>query len=239
MKTRLLRSTELKSLVDNISGNLDLYRNGTFDDLILDSSKYIEIDHEIDESKLSLIQCEDDNYFEVENCIRIFEAMGGISHYLARDERLWVYLTHTELLAYARKRWPIPDDDEKAVGFIKNHFFVVGARGFERDNAISKLWWMASLCNRTEGLSLERSLICLLEQFDVRDNIVGRPTTSQSVHVFSAILRRLSESYDGDKSLFVRERFREVMKKLNLVGGIKLLAALDEKDIEEVLKSCL
>ena len=124
MKTRLLRSTELKSLVDNISDNLDLYRNGAFDYLELDSSKYIEIDHEFDETKLSLIDCEVDNHYEVDNCIRMFEAMGGLTHYLARDERLWVYLTHTKLLSYTRNRWPIPDDDDKAVSFIKNHFFI-------------------------------------------------------------------------------------------------------------------
>lgn len=52
------------------------------------------------------------------------QAMGGMSHYLARDERIWVYLTHTTLLSYARTRWPIPEDNEKAVKHIKSHFFA-------------------------------------------------------------------------------------------------------------------
>ena len=64
--------------------------------------------HNIDEIKLSTMDCSADNDREVENCMIIFNAMGNLTHYLARDERLWIYLVHTKLLEYARKRWPIP-----------------------------------------------------------------------------------------------------------------------------------
>ena len=57
--------------------------------------------------------------------------------YLARDARIWCYLTHTYLLEYSRNRWPIPADDEKAVKHIVSHFFTKGVRGFERDIVIS------------------------------------------------------------------------------------------------------
>ena len=239
MKLRLLRSISLKTLIDDVPDNLDLYRNGTFDYLNLDSTNYFEIDYEADEIKLSSIDCSEDNHYEVGNCISIFEAMDQLSHYLARDERLWVYLTHTALLNYTRKRWPIPEDDEKAVKHIRNHFFVIGARGFERDNAASRLWWMASLCDRATGLSLKKSLTCLLHQYDVRANIIERPTTSQSIYLFSAILKKLNESFDGDKKLFEREIFCKFMKNLNLKGGIKLLAALSENEIDMAIDDCL
>jgi len=169
----------------------------------------------------------------------VFNAMGSMSHYLARDERLWVGLCHTALLAYSRKRWPIPDDTEKAVAHIENHFFVVGARGYERDNAASRLWWMASLCSRVKGLTLEQALTSLLYQYDVRANIIERPTTSQSTQVFSAVLKRLHGSYHGDKKLFERERFRSVMKELNLRGGVSLLGALSEKQVGSILDQCI
>ena len=239
MKARLLKVSKMKDLRAHIAHNLELYRSGNFDGLRDDPSNFIETELEIDESRLDAIDCDADDHKEVECCIASYEAMGALSHYLARDERLWVNLCHTNLLAYSRKRWPIPDDADKAVLHIQNHFFVVGARGFERDNSAARLWWMASLCKRVKGLSLQQALTCLLHQYDVRANIIERPTTSQSASVFSVILNRLDDSFKGDKALFERERFRSVMKELNLRGGVRLLGALSDKELKSVLDQCI
>lgn len=236
MKARFFKAVKVQELKTKVSENLGAYRSGNFDFLTDDSANFFETTLEINADKLSLINCENGNPKEVENCVLMYGAMGEISHYLARDERLWIYLTHTLLLNYARNRWPIPADDEKAIKHIKNHFFCIGARGIERDNASSRLWWMASLCGRTDGLSLEDALACLLFQSDVRANIVERPTTSQNIRIFSAILNKLYESYKADKKLFERDRFRAVMKWLNLAGGVKLLAALPEIKIMHILE---
>lgn len=236
MKARFFKAVKVQELLAKVGENLESYRAGNFDFLVNDPTNYFETNLEVNVDKFPLINCEKDNLKEVENCMLMYEAMGKISHYLARDERLWIYLTHTFLLIYVRNRWPIPDDDEKAIKHIKNHFFCIGARGIERDNAASRLWWMASLCGRTDGLSLEEALACLLFQSDVRANIVERPTTSQNIRIFSAILKKLYESYKADKKLFERDRFRSVMKWLNLAGGVKLLGALPEIKIMHILE---
>ncbi|MCX5871129.1 MAG: DUF6339 family protein [Deltaproteobacteria bacterium] len=239
MKARFLKSIKVQELMSKISENLELYRNGNFDFMTNDPAHYFETDLDIQEDTLSAISCDKDDPKEVECCIQMYQALGAVSHYLARDERLWVYLSHTFLLGYARTRWPIPADDEEATKHIKAHFFCVGARGVERDNVASRLWWMASLCNRTADITLEDALTCFLHQSDVRANIVERPTTSQNVRVFSAVLKKLNESYNSDKSLFNRERFRSVMKGLNIRGGVKLLGALSETRIMHILEECI
>ena len=71
-------------------------------------------------------------------------------------------------------------------------------------------------------MSLVDALTCFLYASDVRANIVERPTTCQNVNVFSAILKKLDASYKSDKVLFQRSVFRPFMKKLNLIGGVKL-----------------
>lgn len=239
MKARLIKAKRMKELYDQIETNLDSYRFGDFEILKTDGTASIELDLDIHQGKLALMHCSTEDHREVENSILIFEALRELRPYLARDERLWTYLTHTELLNYSRQRWPIPLDDGKAVKHIQNHFFVGSARAVERDNAASRLWWMASLCSRVHGLAIDEALQCLLYQYDVRANIIERPTTSQSIHVFSAILKKLAESYSQDKSLFEREKFRGVMKNLNLRGGVKLLAALEPESIENVLEECI
>lgn len=238
-KMRLLRSQTIRQLSSAVPDNLGSYRSGDFDFLTSDPANYIEIDQQYDELTLSLVDCDTDDHKEVESCIHIHKALGQMPAYLARDSRLWVYLTHSSLLQYTRKRWPIPENDDKAIAHIRKHFFAIGSRGIERDNAASRLWWMAELCSRVNGLSLSEALTSFLHQYDVRANIIERPTTSQSVPILSVILKKLHDSYEGDRALFEREKFRAVMKKLNLQGGVRLLEALEEHEIEGVVEECL
>jgi Holliday junction resolvasome RuvABC DNA-binding subunit len=69
----------------------------------------------------------------------------------------------------------------------------------------------------------------------VRANIVERPTTGQSIPVFSAILRKLAKSYAGNRKLFERKLFRPLMVKLNGLGGYVLLDALDTGTVEKLI----
>jgi len=236
---RLIRAAKLREMNGQIGYNLDQYRSGNFNFLKIELANYIETEHEIDEVLLEKIDCDETDHKEVNNCKILYKAMNGLSRYLARDARIWVYLVHTDLLEYSRKRWPIPDEDEKAIKHVRNHFFVFGTRGFERDNAASRLWWMTALCNRVEDLTLDEALTCFLYMYDVRANIIERPTTSQNVAIFSAILKKLRDSFKGDKSIFERETFRSVMKELNLKGGTKLLDALEVTEVEKILEECI
>jgi hypothetical protein len=239
MKARFLKASVVRELYNQIPMNLDQYISGSFEYIESDSSLCFEGSFEINTEELSKINCDGEDSKEVQNCALLFNAMKEVTPYVARDERLWVYLTHTFLLNYSRKRWPIPMNSEKAIDYIRLHFFASGKRGIERNNAVSRLWWMANLCSRVNGLSLTEALECFLYQTDVRANIIERPTTSQSVRIFSAILKKLYESFRGDKILFDRVRFRSFMKELNLQGGVKLLEALDDDDITRILTQCI
>jgi len=237
-KLLLMREALVHDLTREIEQNLEKYRNGDFQYLTSDVSNFIETEYEVNHQELEKIKVIDGDFNEVQCCLGAFNGLPKISAYLARDQRLWVYLTHIVLLDYTRQRWPIPQDKEKAIKHIKKHFFASGARGIERDNAISRLWWMASICSKVEGLTLEKSLTAFLFQSDVRANIVERPTTSQNVVLLSTVIRKLDQSYQGDKELYGREKFRTVMKELNLQGGIKLLEVLEPKEVERIVTRC-
>ncbi len=120
MNMRILRIAKVRELIEEINSSLDIYRNGDFSYLSINIANYFETKHEINGEMLSAIYCDEDDDREVENCKIIHKAMNGLSPYLARDERIWVYLSHTELLEYSRKRWPIPDDDDKVHIPVKN-----------------------------------------------------------------------------------------------------------------------
>jgi hypothetical protein len=233
---QLFRSQTVAQLFADVPKNLSLYRQGDFSTLLHDTSLFLDSTCTADDELLKKITCTKENDNEVSCCLNILTAVGGVSSYLARDERLWARLCHIELLEYSRCRWIIPADDEKAITHIRKHFFAKGARGIERDNAASRLWWMGIICSKVQGLSLEQALTAFLYQTDVRANIVERPTTSQNPSLLSSVVNKLHDSYIGDKSLYNREKFRAVMKNLNLEGGTRLLEVLGDKELKSLVE---
>jgi len=230
-EVKLFKSSTVRSLFDSVEVNLEKYRNGDFSDLLHDSNLFLSATCKFVAESGAGLACtaSDDN--EVACCLAVFNALPTISTSLARDERLWVRLSHIEFCNYTRTRWKIPSDDTTAVAHIRRHFFAVGARGVERDNAISRLWWMTEICKRVDGLSLEEALKAFLFQSDVRASIVERPTTSQNSTVLSAVVNELHKSLLNDKTLYKRDRFRDVMKRLNVEGGTRLLEALTPEQV--------
>jgi hypothetical protein len=232
MKIRYLRDATVANLRDTIIDNIDRYRSGDFGFLDLDSSQYLELPVDTVDSALSQMRLPvGEDHYEVENCTAVHNYLANLSAYEARDERLWCHLTHTVLLEYTLARWPIPSDDNAAVKHIHTHFFAKTARNIERDNAASRLWWIAHLCKRVPDISHNDALEAFLYRQDVRAQVLDRPTVSQSTNVFSVILRKLMTSSVGEKALFNRVAFRKVMMELNSIGGFKLLDSLPEKEL--------
>ena len=157
MKARYLKQPVLEDMRKQVSANLTAYRSGSFDHLTADPTTYFEADFEYDEALLRELALADDQH-DAQNCSVILRALTSLRPYDARDERLWTYLTHTSLLDYTRTRWVIPVENEEAITFIQTHFFAKDKRAIERDNAISRLWWMAHLCERVPDMTLERAL---------------------------------------------------------------------------------
>jgi Family of unknown function (DUF6339) len=168
-----------------------------------------------------------------------FKALSKLTGYEARDERFWSYLTHTLLLDYTRRRWPLPAGKAAAVAHVKKHFFARDKRQVERDNAASRLWWMARLCERVTSLPLKDCLEVLLFRSDVRANIIERPTASQCPELFSAIISKLHVSLNGEQKLFDRAIFRPFMRKLNSIGGVMLLDCMNEQQLASIVSGII
>jgi Family of unknown function (DUF6339) len=236
MKLRLLRERALGELRASVKDNLARYKSGNFDHLLIDPALSFESEIDFIEDEIGqLKKPKVDETFEAENCAVMLAALPEMTPYQAADERAWVMLSHTFLLQHARARWPIPNGKDDAVQHILTHFFARNYRQLERDNVGSRLWWMGHLCSRVNSMPLKQTLEVLLHRSDVRANIVERPTTSQSIPVFTAVLSRLAESHKGKQKLFERATFRRLMVRINGLGGYKLLDALDSKSVEQLI----
>lgn len=234
MSLLYLKDKTLLDLKGKIANNLESYRTGSFSFLAEDTSLTRELDIECDLS-ISLKDPENTTeLYEPENCLAIYEALKNLTPYDARDERIWAYLSHVTFLEHSRKRWPIPADNVQAIKYIDTHFFANTSRQIERDHVISRLWWMAHLCSRVEGLPHDECLRVFLFKSDVRAGIVERPTMSQSLNLFSVMLHGLNASMKDDQSLFERQKFRKVIGDLNSIGGFKLLDVLPKAELQKI-----
>lgn len=76
---------------------------------------------------------------EYQAAIHLYEAYKNISPLLASTENFWVYLTHTELLPYCQKRWPMVMKEDVKKEYILDHWFF-SSQGMMR-NTLASLWW--------------------------------------------------------------------------------------------------
>ena len=236
MSISFFKDEALDELFENIEVNLDQYRNGDFDDLVTDDSVHKFAELSINQEFLISIHGGQDD--DVDNCLKMFEAMQGLTPKLARDKRLWSYLTHTSLLQYTKERWPIPNDDDEAVNWIKHHFFITGSRDFERDNAASRLWWSTFICKRVSNIDPKKALQALFFKMDPRSQVLDRKTTALSTNLFEAVLEKMIISFEGDQK-FLTDRHglnRPFMSEVNALGGFNLLNALSLEQSRKKLK---
>jgi len=177
-----------------------------------------------------------------DNAIAVYRALEHLTPHQAADERLWVYLCHTQCAEYVAARWlrERPQDDEKAVQKVHNHFFARGNRALIRDNGISRLWWLGSIAHRIDPADPQVFLEILLHKQDVRSALVERPAISMNPAVLSAIYAIMREYWKNGAAkapLFVRDTFRTWMINLNRRGGVILLDALNRTELDRLLRN--
>lgn len=140
---KYLSQVIVDELIDNISKNRDRYSTGDFLDLSCENGWEIESDKvKIDLDMLADLDGTDRTAeADVRNSLIVYRSMPDMTPAFARDERMWVRLTHVECLQYSRARWIKKADGESLEQAVLDHFFAEGRTGIRDDNAISRLWW--------------------------------------------------------------------------------------------------
>jgi len=178
----------------------------------------------------------DDRMGDVANSLAIYEALGNLTPWQAADERVWLYLTHIVFWDYVRIRWPLPKKNDERVKQIKLHYLVPAQRGLIRNNAIARLWWMGHVAHRCHLFEPEKTLRILLYKADVRANLLECPSLAASEEIFNVVMKILAESFDGKKEIFKRGKFRALMKRLNRIGGSRMLNALGDEELLQLVQ---
>ena len=184
-RIRFFKQNTIDSLRATIKENLPWYRNENNTLLESIADEYGQMSQSVDRTCFDNLNENTKEEDDLENTIAIYTALDDLSPQQAAEERIWVYATHILAKQYTSKRWSkIPTDDNKAVHYVLSHYFVSGARGLIRDNAVSRLWWMGHLASRCQDYKLETTLRILLRDSDVRANLLERSSVSMSKEDF-------------------------------------------------------
>lgn len=167
--------------------------------------------------------------------VTLYRALPGMTPALAREERVWVRLSHIECLAYARSRWLSDLDDSRVDSQVHLHLFGSGLTGIRDDNALSRLWWNMHVAAIAKPDDPERALDLILKTADIRSNFVERPNTAARPPLARAVIRAMRR----DPWITSTERaFREFMIVLNRDGGGVLFETMSDDNVDGVMDAC-
>jgi hypothetical protein len=201
----------------------------------------IESDYLFDDSaQLALPQSKswaDDGNRDRRNCDVIFAALPGLSAIQATDERLWTTLSWVNFEEYANARWPISGQSSRNPGKgIKDHRFASTARGRWRDNAISRLWWMAYYAHTVDDLDPRTVLNVLCFDADLVASFLGRPWTANNRRISKFLIVELDRHYlNRDAPKYSRGAFRSTLMELDLRAGKTIFSALDDQILQTLV----
>ena len=167
---------------------------------------------------------------DLDNSIALYKSL-ELDETQASDRRLWTYLTHVRFWNYMTKRWSI-EGIEDPNGRIKDRYFLnnVNIESLSR-NGISRLWWYTHLTidkSRKDHYELTR---ILLNRQEIAVGILERRLGSIGC-VRKGILEYLR---DNPNIMNNEDKTRELIKFLNLVGGVKNLSMLKFNEIRRIL----
>lgn len=111
-------------LLSNLEDNLGRYREGDFSDLVQSGNWGLELSVRADIARLEGLSAEAGAASEIANSMLTGKVLSELTPTLAREERLWVRLSHVECLEYSRKRWLKEGvSDESLLKDVEKHFF--------------------------------------------------------------------------------------------------------------------
>lgn len=223
-------------LSDNIQEHLERYTESGFEDLESGGDWRIPLSVDVDLKPLKELIPDKGRDAEVQNSMLVGRALASLTPSLARENRIWIRLSHIEGIAYARERWLRNVPQEKMAQAIRIHFFAPTWTQCRDDHALSRLWWSHHIASSIQPDDPEQALRLILSTADIRSSLIERARVGTRLPLAKAILRRL----ERDAQLAASESaFRSFMKALNIRAAGAQLEIWEEDRIDRFIDQCV
>lgn len=225
-------------LAGTVEENLQRYRDGDFSDLEQAGNWRVGLSVRADLSKLEGLLPDAGVASEIANSMLVGSVFKELTPTLAREDRVWLRLSHVEALEYSRQRWLKPESsDEVLARDVKKHFFAGGLTACRDDHAVSRLWWNHHIASKVLPGEPERALESILARADIRSSLIERPGIGARPALARAIVYMLEDSSNGLRTGELL--FRQFMKQVNLQGAGVVFEVWSEQKIRDFMLRCL
>lgn len=180
----------------------------------------------------------DANLGAFENARTLYGSLRNMDRTIASDQRFWTWLAHVPFMDYMSKRWLVDKQPkENRARYIMQHWFVrtQTTRDYLR-HGIASLWWGAHMTfdeKREDPFELTREFFALYEYTRVLTGWLGK--SDSFVHVLLDFVMDNQEYFAQHKE----DKIRALMRRLNFIGAYRILPALDEKNLRDILEEAI
>lgn len=243
MKIYFLKDIALKTLKGNIDYNINNYNNEQspkwIEEYFENENPLVEYKKEVKNFKLDMSN-DKPAQSDMENSKIIYKAMMNLTESEATDERLWAGMCHSEdFWQYIQYRWNTKERPMKENEILNRLFF-------EKDNpdkrillmnSLSRLWWIAKITYDETRENKFELLEYLDKSFMEKSRILLSANYTNNPMIVRSILSTLIdiEKREGENRKIKTQTFRDIVKHMNIVGGMYILDALDAEEISKIV----
>jgi len=196
-----------------------------------DDLPFMEFRTEVEEFRLDMSK-EEPAAGDYNNVKILYTALRGLSDTQAADERLWVGLAHSDLWEYMQYRCKFDESNFKTNKILSNFFFNYRNRVSLVMQYIARLWWVGRLTYDEKANDPYHALDFLKNNFVGKVNFIFKNNFMNNPTVARAVLSAMWELSLMDIK-FSNKDFAELVKYVNLLGGIIILDYLSEEELKE------
>jgi hypothetical protein len=168
---------------------------------------------------------------DAENAKRIYNWLSTLAPAVAMEERLWACLTHTVFAEYMSKRWPV--DTASAV----HRRYLLEGKTFAGlcRNGIARLWWAGYLTHMKDRANPFELTETLFMRQDIQVSLLERAIGKcRNVRIAVLDFLRENQAWLGEESF--GWRIQQIIKGLNLLGGVVILDAIPPTELHDYVK---
>lgn len=166
----------------------------------------------------------------------LYTALKNLSDSQAADERFWAGLAHFDFWDFMVYRWKLNQNTVEQATIESNFFFMRGKKRSLFRHTLSRMWWVGRLTYDETAEDPFESLEYLKTNFGTKvfslfsSNFTSNPTITR------AILKALLH-IEKEHEKVSREDFLELIRYVNMLGGIIILDYLTEEELKEQILS--
>lgn len=171
-----------------------------------------------------------DKEIDFENSVKIYHALKNLPNYILCDERFWLWLEFEKFYNFSKTCMKI----RRSTTISDHWYFKLGVRRGIMFGILSRMFYRVYLTvdenNVNDSYELTKWVIDNVERY----RNATRSSFSSQKKLVRGMLRGEKKAVD-EKGYEDTSIYPEISKFINKIGGVKLLDAISEEDIEELV----